>query len=47
MTTQMFQVDGEALLFNKFITMDVIPEAFEVIVDFEDIMAGCGLLRAR
>ena len=31
---QMFQVDGEAFLFNDRVTMEVVPEAIDVIVDY-------------
>lgn len=32
---QYFHVDGEGLKFTKFIRMDVIPEAIEIILDFD------------
>ena len=31
---QMFQVDGEAFLFHDRVTMEVVPEAIDVIVDY-------------
>lgn len=36
--TQMFQVDGEGLVFDDKVTMDVAPEAIEIIVDFDALM---------
>ena len=35
---QQFQVDGEGMTFKEKVTMEVIPRAFELIVDFDQLM---------
>ena len=45
--TQMFQVDGEGLLFDDKITIEVQPEAIEIIMDFEQLMHQTGLMTAK
>lgn len=35
----MFQVDGEGLTFIEKISIDVVPEVIEIIVDFEQLMS--------
>ena len=34
----MFQVDGEAFLFQDRVTMEVVPEAIDLIVDYQQLM---------
>ena len=41
---QMFQVDGEAFLFNDRVTVEVVPEAIDVIVDYQQLMTDSELL---
>jgi len=41
----MFQVDGECLKFKQKVTMDVKPEAFELIVDFDNLMVQTGVMK--
>lgn len=40
----MFQVDGEGLTFKNKVTMDVLPEAFELLVDYTALMSKTGLM---
>lgn len=35
---QMFQIDGEALWFTKFVKFEAIPGAVELLVDYEEMM---------
>lgn len=44
---QMFQVDGEGLTFRRKVSMDVKPEAFELIVDFDNLMLQTGLMMPK
>lgn len=35
---QLFQVDGEGLVFYDKVTIEAIPEAIEIIMDFDHLM---------
>ena len=35
---QLFQVDGEGLVFDDKVTIEVVPEAIEIIMDFDQLM---------
>jgi hypothetical protein len=41
----MFQVDGEGLTFRNKVSLEVEPEALDLIVDFNNLFAGTGLIR--
>ena len=40
----MFQIDGEALWFNKFVKMEAVHGAVDVIVNYEEMMTQKGML---
>jgi hypothetical protein len=40
-------VDGEGLVFNDKVTIEVIPEAIEIIMDFDQLMHQTGLMCAN
>ena len=35
---QKFQIDGEALWFQKFVKIEAVPGAVDIIVDYEQMM---------
>ena len=41
---QMFQVDGEAFMFNDKVVLEVVPEAVDVIVNYQELMSDSKLL---
>jgi len=47
LSRQMFQVDGEGLTFENKVTMEVLPEAFELIVDFDALMVQTGVMAPK
>ena len=40
---QKFQVDGEALRFDKFVKFEAVPGAIDIIVDYGDLMRKQGI----
>lgn len=40
----MFQVDGEAFFFNDKVSITIVPDAVDVIVDFQELMSDSKLL---
>ena len=40
----MFQVDGEALWFNDRVSIEVVPDAVDLIVDYQELMTETKLL---
>ena len=35
---QQFQIDGEAMFFSDFVKIEAVPQAVDVIVDYEEMM---------
>lgn len=44
---QMVHVDGEGLTFNDKLTMEVVPDAIELIVDYDALMNQTGIMCAK
>lgn len=40
----MFQVDGEAFWFKDRVSMEVVPEAVDIIVNYQELMTDSKLL---
>lgn len=41
----MFQIDGEALWFDEFAKIEVVPGAVDVLVDYAQMMEQKNLIR--
>ena len=40
-----FQIDGEALTFDEKCTIEVVPGALDIIVDFEEMLISSNTIR--
>lgn len=39
----MFQIDGESLWFNKFVKIEAIPGALDLLVNYDEMMLQKGM----